>query len=276
MKHPDNINRVTISKCQDYWIFPPLGFIEFEEGNDGAGDYYGLYWEIGKEEQEPVIFRKNHEEGQLIPEFVNLDSFLSWYETTLGQELPSINLRDSTFYISLYNRARVFSKTGKTNEAIHALEKSTELFGEYSDSWGLLAENYYKANEMDKAELASLYSIISNYVFGLPTFKSIEQINRIDSKGKLKNNPIIKRIDGFISGGTFSNPFMINYDKLLEAIVEFKELKDYKSALILEQNYGYLMHTEKSEIREKYNFKDKEWSEFIKNEILNIYPGRKW
>lgn len=276
MKHPNNINRVIIYKSPDYWIFPPLGFIEFEEGNDGAGDYYGLYWEIGKEDQEPGIFRKNHEEGQLIPEFVNLDSFLSWYETTLGQELQSINLRDPSFYISLYYRARVFTKTGKTNEAIHALEKSTELFGEYSDSWGLLAENYYKANEKDKAELASLNSIISNYVFGLPSFKSIEQFNKIDTKGKLKNNPIIKRIDGFISGGTFSNPFMINYDKLKEAIAEFKELKDYKSALILEQNYGYLMLTEKGEIREKYNFKDKEWSEFIKNEVLNIYPDRKW
>jgi hypothetical protein len=36
--------------------------------------------------------------------------------------------------------------------AILALEKSTELFGEYSDSWSFLAESYYKNNQVWKGE----------------------------------------------------------------------------------------------------------------------------
>ena len=275
MKLPDNINNVTISKFQDYWIFPPIGFIEIEEANDGAGDNYGLYWQLGKENEEPIICSKRHEEFLLIPEFLNLDSFLNWYEETQGQEAPAHNLRDTTFFINLYTRSKVFTKTGKTDEAIQALEKSTQLFGEYSDSWALLGENYYKINEQEKADSSILNSIISNYVFGLPSKKSIELFNNIDTLGELKNNPLVKRRNGLLSGGDFSNPFTINYDKLLEAISEFKELKDYKSALILEQNYGYLMYLENREVKDKYNFKESEWSEYFMNEIVTFYPDRK-
>lgn len=275
MKLPENIDNVTISQSHDYSIFPPIGFIEIEEANDGAGDNYGLYWELGKESEEPVIFSKRHEEYLLIPEFLNLDSFLNWYEETQGQESPVLNLKDTSFFINLYNRAKVLTKTGKIEEAIIALEKSTELFGEYSDSWALLAENYYKVNELEKADSAALISIISNYVFGFPSKKAIEHFYKIDTSGKLKNNPLVKRRDGLLSGGDFTNPFRVNYDKLLEAISEFRELKDYKSALILEQNYGYLMCLEKNDIKAKYNFNDDEWSEYFKNEILYFYPERK-
>jgi len=273
MTLPENVNKVTRtnSKCR---IFPPVGFLEFEEANDGAGDNYGLYWEFGKENSEPIICSKRHEEFLLIPEFSNLDSFLGWFEETGGQKCPSLDLKDTSFYINLFLRSKVSSKNGKIVEAIKALEKSIELFAEYSDSWTLLAENYYKTNDIEKGDLASVNSIITNYAFGLPSKKCIEQFNKIDSSGKLKNNPLLKRQDSLLQGGDYLNPFVINYDQLIEAINEFKELKDYRSALILEQNYGYLMHLEQSDVKIKYNFEDEKWSAYFSNEIYQRFPDR--
>jgi tetratricopeptide (TPR) repeat protein len=275
MKLPNNIDKVNLLEPDDFWIFPPIGFLEIEEADNGAGDNYGLYWELGKENGEPIICSKRHEEFLLVPEFVNLNSFLAWYEETEGQESPRIDLKDTTFFLNLFNKSKVLTKTGKTEEAIQTLEKSIQLFGEYCDSWTLLAENYYKTTEVDKAENSSLNSIITNYAFGLPSKKCIEQFNRIDPIGQLKDNPLVKRKDGLLLGGDFANPFSVDYEKLLEAIEEFKEIGDLKTALLLEQNYGYLMSFEQEETKEKYRYNETEWSSNFKDKILTHYPDRK-
>lgn len=275
MKLPNNIDKVTLSESADFWIFPPIGFLEIKEADNGTGDNYGLYWELGKENDEPIICSKRHEEFLLFPEFVNLKSFLAWYEETEGQESPRIDLKDTTFFLNLFNKSKVLTKTGKTDEAIQTLEKSIQLFGEYCDSWTLLAENYYKVNEFEKSENASLNSIITNYTFGLPSKKSIEQFNRIDPGGNLKDNPLVKRKDGLLLSGDFANPFSVDYGKLLEAIEEFTEIGDLKTALLLEQNYGYLMSFEQVETKQKYKFNDSDWSTNFKDKILTYYPDRK-
>ncbi|WP_426667725.1 hypothetical protein ACPPVU_17010 [Mucilaginibacter sp. McL0603] len=274
MKLPDNIDKITIEKPNDFSVFPPIGFIEIREGNDGAGDNYGLYWAVGKEGEEPIVCHKLHEESLLVPEFPNLDSFLEWYYIEQEQPIPFINLSDKRFFLNLYNKSRVLTKNGKTEDAIQALEESIELFAEYTDSWTLLAYNYYTQNEIEKAEYASLNSIISNYAFGLPSKKAIDQFNRIDSSGKYKNHPLVKRKDGLLSGSSYFAPFTLDYDRILEVIEEFKELRDHKSALILEQNYAYLMKSEKSEIKKKYNFNGNIWSNNFRKEILIFYPDR--
>ncbi len=274
MKLPLNIDKVTISQPEEYWIFPPLGFFEISEANDNTGDSYGLYWELGKENSEPIVCCKKHEDFTLIPEFSNLDSFLLWYEETNGHQAPTLNLRDTTFFMNLYNRSRVLTKTGKTAEAIHALETSVKLFGEYSDSWALLAENYYKINEIEKASFASLNSIISNYVFGLPSKKAIDLFNSIEFDTKFKDNPLVKRKGGILSGGGYANPFSLNYYEIQKVIAEFKEIKDFKSALLLEQNYGYLMLNETNEVRNKNEFNSDNWSKYFLDNMREIYPNR--
>lgn len=274
MKLPNNIDKITLLEIDDFMIFPPLGFREIEEAVNNAGDSYGLYWELEKENEEPIICNKRHEEFLLVPEFVNLNSFLIWYEETDGQKSPRIDLKEKTFFLNLYSKSRVLTKEGKTAEAIEILEKSIQLFGEYCDSWTLLSENYYKINKLDKAETAALNSIITNYIFGLPSKKCIEQFNKINPNGILKNNPLVKRKDSLLIGGDFANPFTISYEKLIEAIEEFSAIGDLKSATLLEQNYGYLMSLEKEAIKLKYSFNEMEWSINFKKKILRNFPNR--
>ena len=276
MKMPSSINKVTISKSQDFWIFPPLGFLEIEEGNDGGGNNYGLYWELGKEQEAPIICWKSHEEFSLVPKFLNLDHFNLWFEETQGQEAEGIDIKDTTFFLSLYTRSKIFTKNNKTTEAIQMLEKSVELFGEFSQSWALLAENYLKINELEKATEASINSIISNYAFGVPSIKAIQQFNQIEISNGYKNHPLLKRRTGLISGGDYSNPFLLNFELYRDIIQEFKEKDEIKSALILEYNYGFLMNFENKEIQKKNKFDFDLWSKNFIKEVYDAFPERKF
>jgi hypothetical protein len=274
MKLPYSIDKVTILPVTEALVFPPVGFVEFEEGNDGGGDCYGLYWQIGREDQEPIIFLKNHEEFLLLPEFPNLDSFLGWYNIEQGHAVDFKPSSAMSFFPDLYNKARVLTKNNKTEDAIRSLQESIEQFSEFTDSWTLLAENFYKINELDEAEYASLNSIISNYAFGYPSKKAIDQFNRINPSGKYKDHPLVKRKEGLLSGGNYINPFQINYESISESIAEFEDRSDYRSALILEHNYAHLMNFEKMEVREKYNFNSFTWANNFKNKVLTFYPDR--
>jgi hypothetical protein len=276
MKIPSQISKVTLNEPSGYWIFPPIGFVEIDESADGAGNYYGLYWELGKENEEPTVCWMDHEQGSLVPEFKDLDSLLIWFEETESFSSPPIDLNDNNFFMNLYKKSKILTKNEKNDEAIIRLEKSINLFGEFCDSWTLLAENYWKLNEIEKAEVASLNSILTNYTFAIPSSKSIEQFDRIDPNGKLKNNPIVKRKEGLLKGGFYNNPFSVNYELLNEAIEEYYDIGDLRSAILLQQNYGYLMMFEPEKTRRRHDFEDKKWSEEFKNKVLENYPDRNY
>jgi tetratricopeptide (TPR) repeat protein len=212
MKLPKSIENVTVKSSTGVSVFPPSGFIEFEEGNDGGGDNYGLYWPVGREIEEPIVCYKNHEEALLVPQFSDLNSFLKWYGVEQGKASDFTGISDKPFFLDLYNKARVLTKSSKTEEAIQVLEESIEQFDEFTDSWTLLADNYYSQNKLDQAEYASLNSIVSNYAFGLPSKKAIEQFNRISPSGKYTDHPLVKRKEGLLSRGSYVNPFTINYN----------------------------------------------------------------
>jgi tetratricopeptide (TPR) repeat protein len=275
MKYPDNINKVKLSDNADYGNFP-LGFIPIEDTSDGGGDYYGLYWEIGKENSEPIICASRHEESLLVPEFANFKSFIEWYEETDGQETPRLDINDTFFFLSLTNKGKVLTKNGKTDEAIEKLEKSVNLFGEYSDSWHWLGENYYTDGQKEKGDIAFVNSIASNYFFGLPTKKSIERFIEMEPSPNLKSNPLVKRRKDLIQAEDFTNPLSINFDNLLDAIQEFESIKDFRTALILKQNFGLLMSFQTNEIASKYNFVFSKWTDNFKKELISIYPERKY
>ena len=51
-------------------VFPPVGFVELSEwlgGDMGNGDYFGLYWPIGREDEVPLIARSSHDCQAVIP-----------------------------------------------------------------------------------------------------------------------------------------------------------------------------------------------------------------
>jgi len=272
MKLPEEIDRFTISN--QAYFFPPVGYLPIEETSDGAGDNYGLYWEIGKEEKNPIVCSARHEENILVPEFKDFKTFVDWFDETAGQEGPCMNLNDYDYFISLTNKAKVLTKNGKNGEAILRLERAVSLFGEYTETWHWLSENYYITGQKEKGDKALVNSILSNYYFGLPSKKSIDKFIAMIPSDELKGNPLIKRKEGFISGGDYSKPFTIDYDLLLSTVEEFKAMNDNRTAMIMKQNYGLLMSSENDETAQKHGFNIFDWFENFKKELFSFYPDR--
>jgi tetratricopeptide (TPR) repeat protein len=274
MKFPQDIERFTL-KSNSYF-FPPIGYLSMDETGDGAGDYYGLYWEIGKENGDPIVCVARHEEFLIVPEFKDLESFSRWFDETDGQEGPTMNLNDNDFFISLTNKGKVLTKNGKHEEAIQKLERATSLFGEYSETWYWLAENYYKTGQKDKADRALINSISSNFFFGIPSKKVVDRFNEMTPSDALKDNPIVKRRTTLIQGGDFLTPFSMDYNSILEIVEELITKNDYKTAMLMKQNYGLLMSFETEDTAQRHHFNIDTWFESLRSEMFSIYPERKY
>ncbi|MGV3541044.1 MAG: hypothetical protein ACO1OQ_14610 [Rufibacter sp.] len=274
MKFPTEIKDVSLVEPRENYIIPPFGFVEIEEGNGGYGDFYGLYWELGKENTDPIVSEFNHEEALLTPVFPNLSEFIKWYNETDGQEAPRVNQNDKSFFMNLFLKAKISVKNGRTEEAIQRLEDSVYLFGEYSDSWTLLAEQYYNVGHVAQAEESGLKSILSNWMFGLPSKKALQLFDKIDENGHLKDNPLVKLRNGLFKAGNFTKPFVVNYPLLREAVQALEELGDYKNALLLSQNYAYLLCTESEEIQEENGLDIYAWIEEFKKKLEKHFPER--
>lgn len=274
MKFPEEVNNIGLIENFEYQVIPPFGFIEIEEGNGGYGDFYGIYWELGKESAEPIVCEFNHEEALLTPVFPNLSEFIKWYNETEGQEAPRVNLNDKNFFMNLFLKAKISVKNGRTEEAIQRLDDSVSLFGEYSDSWALLSEQYYTIGNVAQAEETALKSILSNWMFGLPSKKALEQFDKIDVNGHLKDNPLVKSRNGLFKAGDFAKPFIVNYPIMREAIQAIEALGDHKSALLLSQNYAYLLHMENKDLQDESGFDRHAWIEEFKKKLTQHFPER--
>ena len=272
MKFPHDIERFTLKN--DSYFFPPIGCLSIEETADGGGDYYGLYWEIGKENGDPIVCIARHEEFLLVPEFKDFASFTHWFDESSGQEGPTMNLNDNDFFISLTNKGKVLTKKGKHEEAIQKLERATSLFEEYFEPWYWLAENYYKTGQKDKADRALINSISSNFFFGVPSKKVFDRFEEMIPSNELKDNPIVKRRSDLFQGGDFSTPLSIDYNSFLEIIEELLAKKDYKTAMLMKQNYGLLMSFEPEETVQRHHFNFDVWYENFRSEMFSIYPER--
>jgi tetratricopeptide (TPR) repeat protein len=176
--------------------------------------------------------------------------------------------------MSLTLRGKVLTKNGKNEEAIQKLERAISLFGEYSETWYWLSENYYITGQKEKGDRAILNSILSNYFFVLPSKKTIDRFNEMIPSKELETHPIVKRKTNLIKGGDFTTPFSIDYYLLLEAIEELKTINDHRTAILMKQNYGLLMSSETKEIAQKHGFVIDTWFENFKSELLSAYPER--
>jgi tetratricopeptide (TPR) repeat protein len=275
MKFPKNIERFTLQYDANEY-FSPIGYIAIEETSDGGGDYYGLYWEVGKEENSPTICASRHEDRLLVPEFKDFESFVEWFDETSGQEAPVMNLNDNDFFISLTNKGKVLTRNGRNEEAIQKLERAVSLFSEYSETWYWLAENYYQTGKKDQGDRAILNSIASNFFFGPPPRKAIERFNQMTPSDDLKDHPIVKRRERLIGDGNFTKAVSVNLGALLETIDELKKQKDYRSAILMQQNYGLLMASESEEVMTLHGFDRSTWFESFRTEVFSLYPNRKF
>ncbi len=271
MKLPENINKVTLLNENDFGAILPLGFVMFEEGNDFTGNYFGLYWGVGTEDKAPIVCWFDHEEGVLNPEFPNLDCFLRWLDCEDKDDFEFLD--DEELFLPYFNRGKVLARKNKSEEAIKYLEYSIKLFDEYSDSWYYLSKEYQKTNQSDSYIASAIASIKSNWFFGFPTQKAIDNLKGLEDDASFQSEPIFKYRETLGLGNSFSTGVTVDFEKLKQCISEYHELKDYKSSAILNQNYAYMMMYEKDEIQQKHNFDliswQKDFEEYCKT-YLNI------
>jgi hypothetical protein len=92
----------------------------------------------------------------------------------------------------------------------------------------------------------------------------------------LKDHPIVKRRERLIGDGNFTKAVSVNLGALLETIDELKKQKDYRSAILMQQNYGLLMASESEEVMTLHGFDRSTWFESFRTEVFSLYPNRKF
>ncbi len=257
MKIPKLIDQITISEIQTKGPFPPLGFIYFDEASDNSIFSYGLYWEIGKEDREPIICSFDPDEGKLEPSFPSLDSFIQWHKKKQKEEDQF--LVEGEFFFGNFNRAKLLNRRKKHEEAIKCLENSNNLFGEFADSWYLLNLQYWKIGNIESLTQKFPEILKSSWIFGSPLTKAISFMNEVIPKLNKTNDPIINLFNQLKFENSWQNGLNFNFDVLKEIIKQYHDLGEYESALKLMQNYGYTMMFQSKEIKSKFQFNLQEW-----------------
>jgi len=262
MTLPEKINEVSTNSEIEIGVYPPNGFLQFEEASLGNGDNFGFYWEFGKENQEPIICEMIHDEGIIIPRFSNLDKFLDWYKLNdydWGEE----EIEDEKFVFSLLNKGNEYLKQNDPKKAIEFYKESTESFGEISENWFKLASQYKRIGNELGFQKSIINSIISNWAIEFPSQNAIRMIKSLNPVEELKNHPLIKNRENleFNFGGKKENKDYLVIRKIIE---ELNENGDVNKALIMEQNYDLKMYWETSSFQERNNFKLEEWKKKFK------------
>jgi len=272
MKYPKEINKITLLKTEVVDYFPPVGFLEFKEGNDGAGDYYGLYWQLGKEAEEPIVCLKRHEEWLLEPIFENLSSFLDSYNFKTREFEYYNGFYEKDFFLANYNRAKVKLRKSP-NQAKELLKKSISQFDEFSSSWSLLSILAKEDSEKELLEKAAIKSFISNWLFGIPSQKSFEHLESIKFESSFRYDPLIERLK-FINFKNNFRAFNISYKEVYNLALDYKEIGNYKSYLLMLQNFARISDSPKKEERIKRGYEYKKWQNEYLEAIENYFPDR--
>lgn len=257
MKLPEKINEVSANSEIEIGVYPPNGFLQFDEASLGNGDHFGFYWEFGKENQEPIICEIIHDEGIIVPRFSSLDKFIEWYELN-DSDWGEKEIEDEDFVMNFINKGNEYLKQNNPEKAIEFYQRSTDSFGELSENWFKLASQYKRiGNELD-FQKSIINSIISNWAIEFPSQNALRMIKSLNPMEELKSHPLIinhKNLE-FDFGGKKENK---DYLIIREIINGLNEIGDVNRALLMEQNYALMMYWETSSFQERYNFNLDEW-----------------
>ncbi|MDW7690860.1 hypothetical protein R9C00_21120 [Flammeovirgaceae bacterium SG7u.111] len=266
MNYPSEINQVTPINGE-ISFFPPSGTTLFEMGNDGAGNYYGLYWQIGREDQEPIVVWMNHEEFTLEPVQTNLNEFLNNYDNESSELTSYPSLKDEQYFLSCFQRGKVKSRKDK-NEAVRLFKLASDLFPEFSDSWFWLFKLTEEENIEHKINYA-IRTICSNWTFGLPNKQAVDFIVQSRTNGITYDDPIFNIISSSSNTSELLN-LKVDAVEFYEIATQYKLKGDFVNYLLMLQNYSYFSNLSRSE------FDSERWKNELTEAIERHFPNRKY
>lgn len=259
MKQPIELKKVSLPLSKDFALgpYPPVGFVHLWDAELGNGDYYGLYWPLGKENEEPVVCDMLHDEWRLELSFSSLSKFIEWLDAN-NWERGDIEIKDSKLASNLYERAKLLYSGSDVNLAINLLSEACNNFPEISEYWFSLSSQYRRIGNHEEAAKAALKAFNSNWIFGFPNQGVLRTLKSMRSQTSIKDDPLIQRIDeiDFDFGGTKENPV---YSILDGCIQEYFKKELYTDGLMMFQNYAYMMTSETISFQERNGFNLSEW-----------------
>jgi tetratricopeptide (TPR) repeat protein len=258
MKIPTGIEKVSLSKSDvPLGPYPSLGFVPLWDAELGNGDYFGLYWPLGKENEEPIVCDMLHDEWALEPRFSSLEKFIEWLELN-DWERGDEEIVDDQLSTAIFNKAKTLYSSSDIEAAINLLNKACINFPEVSEYWFALSSQSKRVGDMEKSANAALKALNSNWVFGFPAQGVIRSLRSSQFREALSKDPIVQRIDEFELnfGGVKENSI---YPIIYECVQEYLNSERFIDGLMLYQNYGYMMCSETGAFQERYNFDLKSW-----------------
>ena len=264
MKIPNGIEKVSWSKSDiPLGPYPTLGFVTLQDAALGNGDYFGLYWPLGRENQEPIVCDMFHDEWTLKPCFSNVEKFIEWLILN-DWERGDEEIEDDQLSASIFTQAKALYSGSNVEAAIDLLNKACTSFPEVSEYWFALSSQSRRVGDVETAANAALKALNSNWVFGFPAQGVIRSLRSPDFREALSRDPIIQRIDDFELnfGGVKENAI---YPIIYECVQEYFKREKFIDGLMLYQNYAYMMYSETGAFQARYNFDLKSWqSEYSK------------
>lgn len=258
MKSPVNIDQLSLHSIEySLGPYPPLGFVPVSEAELGNGDYYGLYWPLGNENEEPVVCDMLHDEWSLELSFSSSKKFVEYLELNDWGRGEN-EIQDENFAPYLYLKAKKSLSENNVEDAIHYLRLAVESFPENCEYWYFLSGQLRRIGEYEKSIEAAVNAFVSNWTFVLPPQNTLRMLQNKTALELLPKDPIVKRANDLTQsfGGTKENS---NYPLLKDAINEYLEQGENIKGLSLYQNYAYMMYMETSSFQERYNFNAEEW-----------------
>ena len=274
MKLPAAYKSVTLS-AETYDVpYPPLGFYAIAEHGLGNGDTFGLYWPIGREDNEPIVAETYHDEWSIQPHFSSLERFLAVsarvddVDDSMGDdrvlERPSLQ-EDPQSPVACLLTAREHLKSQKIDAAIECLEAAVSILPEYRDAQALLCSQYRRVGKNDTAIKSAIQAIISPPCFGVSPVQSLQWLSRQSTcPAEISSDPIWLQRERLTLkfGGVKEN---YQYQILFGAIGQYLDRSAFLPAMTLMQAYAELMYRETVSFQERNNFNAKEFVAWQRN-----------
>lgn len=237
--------------------YPPSGFLPVNDASLGNGDYYGLYWPLGRENEEPIVCDMYHDEGRIVPVFSSVRVFLAWLEANAG-ERGDVEVADAESGPALFERARPCIARGDVQEAIALLQRACRAVPDMADWWLALAGQLRRSGAQEQGIEAALQAYRCNWAFGAATEPVLRFVRAGRNLASFADDPIVQRsleLDaGF--GGAKENR---NYGLLQECIAEYFARGEPVKALQVHHNRAFMLASETVAFQERYGFDLQVW-----------------
>lgn len=262
MKLPAAYKSVTLDVESQGGPYPALGFCRIAEHELGNGDCFGLYWPIGREDQEPIVVETFHDEGSLRPHFSSLDRFLAAAKRTEEDSDDDAIIGTPSFHddplspAACLDAARSHLKSQNAEAAIGCLETAVSVLPEYTEAQSLLSAQYRRVGRHQAAIKSAIQAIISPPSFGIRPTQIATWLGRQSTcPSDLAEDPVWLHRERLTLkfGGVKENN---QYEILSDAIQRYLQQSAFVPALTLMQTYTELMSNETISFRERYAFNE--------------------